>query len=83
MSSTGIDTVDIPVIDIAPTNHDAPKQLLDAATKYGFVFVENDEAIIPAKDIDQLFSLSREFFDSPTAEKEEVSISSNKAGRSR
>lgn len=73
---------DIPVIDISRSNPRAPEQLLSAASKYGFVFVENNpEAGIPPLDIANMFDLSKEFFDSPTEVKEEVSIGSNKAGK--
>ena len=71
----------IPVIDISAANVQASKQLLDAASRYGFVFVENNVAGIPPKDIDQMFHLSQDFFAAPIEVKEECSISSNKAGK--
>ncbi|KAK4539169.1 hypothetical protein LTR36_001192 [Oleoguttula mirabilis] len=73
--------VQIPVIDIRPTNSDAPRQLLQAAAGYGFVFIEPWETGIKQEDVDQMFELSKEFFASPIDVKEEVSISSNKAGK--
>jgi len=71
----------IPVIDIRPTNRTAAKEILDAATHYGFVFIENNEAGIDAASIEQMFDLSRTFFDSSLDVKESVSISSNHAGK--
>lgn len=80
MGSQEGDTVGIPVIDIQHANTEAPKQLLDAATTYGFVFIENVETGFTKQDIDHMFDLSNEFFATPLSVKEEVSIKSNKAG---
>ncbi|KAK5687337.1 hypothetical protein LTS10_001475 [Elasticomyces elasticus] len=71
-------TAEIPVIDIRSSNINAPQQLLEAATRNGFVFVENSG--LDAKDVDHMFDLSKEFFSSSMDIKEEVAISSNKAG---
>lgn len=52
------ETVRIPVIDISASNHNAANELLNAAAKYGFVFVENNEAApTSAKDIHEMFNL--------------------------
>lgn len=75
------ETVQIPVIDISEANPDAPEQLLEAAKKFGFVFVANNSAGIAPQLIDKLFQLSKDFFALPTEVKEKVSISSNKAGK--
>jgi isopenicillin N synthase-like dioxygenase len=71
----------IPVVDLSPHNADAASQLLDAAIQYGFVFIENDEYGISPKEIEQLFSLAKDFFASPVSVKDEVAIGSNKAGK--
>ena len=72
----------IPVINISPSNPNAPDQLLSAASKYGFVFIENSpQAGIPPEEIAEMFKLSRIFFAAPVEVKEEVSIGSNKAGK--
>lgn len=72
----------IPVIDVSPSNANAPEQLLSAASRYGFVFIENStEAGIPPQEIAEMFKLSQIFFAAPTEVKEEVSIGSNKAGK--
>ena len=74
--------MEIPIVNIASSNPNAPTELLDAASRYGFVFVENNDGNgIPSKDIFQLFDLSKQFFASSTEVKEEVAISSNKAGK--
>jgi isopenicillin N synthase-like dioxygenase len=73
----------IPVIDISPSNPNAPEQLLSAASKYGFVFIKNSPETggIPPQDIAKMFELSKEFFAAPVEVKEQVSIASNKAGK--
>lgn len=71
----------IPVIDISPANHDAPNQLLDAACRFGFVFVANNQAGISPRPITDMFSLSQNFFALPEDAKQAFSISSNKAGK--
>jgi len=73
---------DIPIIDISPSNTNAPRELLSAASRYGFVYVENNaEAGISPQSINEIFELSKEFFAAPLEEKETVSIASNKAGK--
>lgn len=72
----------IPVIDISAANPHASSELLDAAARYGFVFVENDDEIgIPPASISRMFELSHQFFASSIEVKQEVAISSNKAGK--
>jgi hypothetical protein len=73
----------IPVIDISPSNPNAPEQLLSAASKYGFVFIKNSPETggISPKGIAKMFELSKEFFAAPVEVKQEVSIASNKAGK--
>lgn len=71
----------IPVIDISSANAKAPQQLLSAASEYGFVFVENNDAGIAPQAIDRMFDLSRNFFSAPIHVKEQAAISSNSAGK--
>ncbi|KAM0722228.1 hypothetical protein Q7P37_001669 [Cladosporium fusiforme] len=72
----------IPVINISPSNPNAPQELLSAASEHGFVFIENNpETGLPPQDIARIFDLSKDFFAAPTEVKEEVAIASNKAGK--
>ena len=71
----------IPVIDISPANPQAPQEFLEAATNHGFVYIQNNAAGIPPKDISHMFDLSNKFFLSPLEVKQEAAISSNKAGK--
>ncbi|OTA25762.1 hypothetical protein BTJ68_11902 [Hortaea werneckii EXF-2000] len=77
------ETADIPIIDLSPSNAHASSELLDAAAHYGFVFIANDPSTtgLSTAEIDDMFSLSKQFFSSPTEIKEEVSIASNQAGK--
>ena len=73
---------DIPIIDISPSNANAPAELLAAASRYGFVYVENNAAAgIAPEAIQEMFELSKRFFAASTEEKELVSIASNQAGK--
>ncbi|KAI7547605.1 Clavaminate synthase-like protein [Hortaea werneckii] len=83
MAANTSDTVNIPVIDLSPSNPHASSELLDAAAHYGFVFIANDPSTtgLTTAEINTIFSLSKQFFSSPTPIKEEVSIASNQAGK--
>lgn len=49
--------VDIPIIDLnSPTASD---ELLDAATKYGFIFVKHDNVGLEPTQVDSMFELVR------------------------
>ncbi len=74
-------SIDIPIVDLRPENKHAPTELLQAATQFGFVYIENDGTLISPKDNDNIFSLSKQFFAAPLEVKEAVSIASNAAGK--
>ncbi len=81
MGSLSNPQISIPTIDISERNHNAASELLDAASRYGFVFIENGESGIPPKNIAHMFDISRNFFAAPEEVKSEAAISSNKAGK--
>ncbi|SMR63037.1 unnamed protein product [Zymoseptoria tritici ST99CH_3D1] len=82
MGSKAPSEAQIPIIDISSANPNAPAQLLDAARNYGFVFISNkDDAAVPSRLVNDIFDLSKQFFDLPVEEKEKVSIASNSAGK--
>ncbi|KAF9700466.1 hypothetical protein EKO04_002055 [Ascochyta lentis] len=80
MSQSEVDGSSIPVIDISKPSDEIARQVLDAASTHGFLFIKNDGVTIPPKDIDDMFKLSREFFHSPQEQKSEYAIHSDKAG---
>ena len=49
----------IPVIDISNPTDEVARQVLDAASTHGFLFIKNDGVTIPPKDIDEMFKLVR------------------------
>ena len=59
MTTTNGDTGQIPVIDISGPTPEAEvaKQLVDAATSYGFVYIKNQGKDIPVEAIEKTFSL--------------------------
>jgi isopenicillin N synthase-like dioxygenase len=81
MGSSATTELSIPIIDISDNNKNAASELLDAASQYGFVFIENTQRGIPSKDIARMFDISRRFFAAPDKVKETVAISSNIAGK--
>ncbi|KAI5275775.1 hypothetical protein E4T47_01397 [Aureobasidium subglaciale] len=69
----------IPVIDISSSNPHAATQLLDAAANNGFVFVENNDAAgMPPAKIDNMFDLSKDFFQGPIENKQECPTQNNR-----
>ncbi|KAI9713516.1 MAG: hypothetical protein M1820_000898 [Bogoriella megaspora] len=80
--SAKLSSVDIPVVDISEDKH-AAKALVDAASRHGFVFVQDSEAYITKKQKNHMFNLSRSFFSSPVSVKETCSINSNKSGKNK
>lgn len=57
MAINASDVVDIPVIDISASNAQAASELVEAAAKYGFVFVKNNDAGIAPKEVADMFNL--------------------------
>lgn len=49
------DKVEIPVIDLNSPN--APEELLDAAARYGFIFVKHDKVGLEPAQVDSMFQL--------------------------
>lgn len=62
MKTTSESTGLIPVIDISGSTpeDEVADQLVEAATKYGFVYIKNEGKDIPVKAIDNLFDLVSE-----------------------
>lgn len=54
-----LDQSSIPVIDISDASETVAQQVLDAASKHGFLYIKNDGVTIPPQDIDDMFSLVR------------------------
>jgi hypothetical protein len=50
-------TSEIPVIDMSNPSPEVAKQVLEAASTHGFLFIKNDGVTIPPKDIHDMFQL--------------------------
>ncbi|KAJ5107071.1 hypothetical protein N7456_003746 [Penicillium angulare] len=73
--------IELPVIDISNPNDPAVgKAMLDAAAKYGFLYVNSKGTDFSAEDVDHGFGLSKKFFASPATEKEVCRITPNNRG---
>ncbi|THW09459.1 iron/ascorbate family oxidoreductase [Aureobasidium pullulans] len=73
------ESADIPVIDISPSNPEAAKQILAAAENNGFLFIENNAAAgMPPAKVDEMFDLSKKFFQGPVENKKECPTQNNR-----
>ncbi|CAL5870702.1 uncharacterized protein PFLUO_LOCUS4942 [Penicillium psychrofluorescens] len=73
--------IELPVIDISnPHDPSVGKQMLDAAAKYGFLYVNSKGTDFTTEDVDHAFGLSKKFFASPAEEKETCRITPNNRG---
>ncbi|EXJ94199.1 hypothetical protein A1O1_02592 [Capronia coronata CBS 617.96] len=70
----------LPVIDISEFSVEVGKQLFDAATRYGFLYIDTKGTGFTEGMVDQEFELSREFFALPEAQKEQWRINETNRG---
>ncbi|KAJ4372560.1 hypothetical protein N0V86_007920 [Didymella sp. IMI 355093] len=80
MPHSEVENTDIPVIDVSVPSADVARQVLDAASTHGFLFIKNDGVTIPPQDIHDMFKLSKDFFSRNDEHKSEYAIHSDKAG---
>ncbi|ODM18013.1 hypothetical protein SI65_06801 [Aspergillus cristatus] len=70
--------INLPIIDISnPHDPSVGKAMLDAAAKYGFLYVASQSTDFSAEDVERAFGLSKEFFASPVEEKAACRITPN------
>lgn len=55
--SSDSNTIELPVIDVTNSNDTTAKQLINAVTEHGFVYLKNNHGEIPTNDLDELFTL--------------------------
>ncbi|KAJ5932367.1 hypothetical protein N7516_006856 [Penicillium verrucosum] len=73
--------IELPVIDISdPHDPAVGKAMLDAAAKYGFLYVNSKGIDFTVEDVDRGFGLSKKFFSSPAEEKQICRIQPNNRG---
>ncbi|KAI3323192.1 2OG-Fe(II) oxygenase superfamily protein [Xylariaceae sp. AK1471] len=73
----------IPIIDISAGQEDQvriAKELVDAATEYGFVYIRNTGQDISLAQVEQAFSISKILFESPLEDKQRCKIEKNNQG---
>ncbi|RVD80715.1 uncharacterized protein DFL_008609 [Arthrobotrys flagrans] len=73
-------TAQIPVINVSRIDTETADRLVDAAARFGFIFVELESTNIDYNSVQHMFRLSKKFFASPRAEKEKCAISENNKG---
>lgn len=56
MSST-VQSLHVPIVDISPSNAQAAEQLVEAATDYGFVFINGQDLGFNSQILDDVFQL--------------------------
>ncbi|KAJ5919501.1 hypothetical protein N7454_009336 [Penicillium verhagenii] len=62
--------IDLPLVDISNSNYDAAgKAMLQAAVKYGFLYVDSRTTAFAKSDVESAFDLSKQFFSLPVSEK--------------
>ncbi|EAW17576.1 putative oxidoreductase, 2OG-Fe(II) oxygenase family [Aspergillus fischeri NRRL 181] len=73
--------IELPIIDISnPDDPNVGKAMLDAAAKYGFLYVDSKGTDFAAGDVNRAFELSKAFFASPAEEKATCRITPNNRG---
>ncbi|KAF3483464.1 oxidoreductase [Arthroderma uncinatum] len=78
MASTA--QIQLPIFDISSTTAAVGKDVLEAATQYGFLYVNTASSCFSKEEIDSTFKMAKEFFDSPVEEKQEVEIKGDNTG---
>ncbi|KAK2767002.1 hypothetical protein FQN54_006319 [Arachnomyces sp. PD_36] len=72
--------IQLPVINISEPNPTVGKAMIDAAAKYGFLYIDSEGCGIPVEDVDLAFDMSKRFFSAPREEKETCAIGPNNRG---
>ncbi|EAW13088.1 putative oxidoreductase, 2OG-Fe(II) oxygenase family [Aspergillus clavatus NRRL 1] len=73
--------IELPIIDVSnPDDPNVGKAMLDAAAKYGFLYIDSKGTDFAADDVKRAFELSKKFFASPVEEKSTCRITPNNRG---
>lgn len=72
------DSNPLKIVDISRVDEKTARELLDAATTQGFLFIEGHG--FSQDEVDKLFSLSKEFFELPQEYKDKYPIKANNNG---
>lgn len=82
MGSAGEPTtaIKLPIINISEFTPDVGKQMLDAATKYGFLYIDTEGTGFTEEMVNHEFELSKTFFALPLEEKQVCHIDTSNRG---
>lgn len=72
--------IDLPIIDISTFNLGTGKAMLNAATKYGFLYISTPSTTFTPEAIDRQFALSESTFSLPIKDKQQYQIDENNKG---
>ena len=73
-------SIQLPVIDISDFSAEIGKRVLDAATKYGFLYIDTKGTGFTEDMVNREFGFARQFFALPIAEKEPCQINETNCG---
>lgn len=73
--------VDLPIINISDPSLSTAKELVSAAERYGFLYIDTRDTQLTPKLVSRQFQLARIFFSRPEAEKREVLITADSANQ--
>jgi len=74
------DLIQLPIINVSDTSPENGRRLVDAAIKYGFLYLSPNGTPFSESLIKSQFDLSKQFFAQPTSEKEKYKIGTDNRG---
>jgi len=74
------EVLDLPIIDVSDTSPNNGKRLVDAAVKYGFLYVSPNGTLFTEPLVQSQFALSERFFAQALSEKEKLKIGTDNRG---
>ncbi|KAL1953983.1 hypothetical protein VTO42DRAFT_1869 [Malbranchea cinnamomea] len=80
LKSASTASVQLPVIDISHISTEVGKSMIDAATKYGFLYVDSKSSDFTKEDVDNAFELAKGFFALPYEEKAKFKYQNDNSG---
>ena len=72
--------VQLPVIDISELTPEVGKSMIEAAAKYGFLYIDTKGTAFTEDIVDREFAISKQFFSSSRKEKEACAIGDDNRG---
>jgi len=79
-NGVGEAAVQLPIIDISEPTPETARLMIDAAVKFGFLYIDTKGTDFTEEIVDREFDLSKKFFSCPELEKEECRIGADNRG---